>query len=198
MNTYLRGELQEAIEQRIMTGTTYLGIETRKHPVDAWVYQEIIFETKPDTIIEIGNHHGGALLYLADLLSLTRFDDDHGLALGVDIDHEALDSLVLFHDRADAITGDALAVFDRVAERVQGKVLVIEDSAHTYDHTLAVARLYSQLVQPGGYLIIEDGVMPDVAHAIDTFLAESPEFEADRSREWPITWNPNGYLRRVS
>lgn len=42
----------------------YFGAWTMKSPMDAWVYQEIIYETKPDVIIEIGCFHGGSTLYL--------------------------------------------------------------------------------------------------------------------------------------
>ena len=49
------------IQERIMNRTTYFGIKTLKSPMDYWVYQEIIFETKPDVIIEIGNKNGRTL-----------------------------------------------------------------------------------------------------------------------------------------
>ena len=75
---------------------------------------------------------------------------------------------------------------------------MIEDSAHTYRHTLAVLRTYGALVQPGGYMICEDGVMPPVAKALAEFARTQDEFVADRDREWPVTWNPGGYLRRVA
>jgi len=40
-------------------------------------------------------------------------------------------------------------------------------------------------------------VMQPVADALATFAGEQDVFVADPSREWPITWNPGGYLRRV-
>jgi len=62
-------------------------------------------------------------------------------------------------------------------------------------------------VPPGGYLIVEDSnigevrkdLMPGPRQAIETFLAGRDDFEADRSRErFMITFNPSGYLRRLS
>ncbi len=188
----MRGELRAAIEHRIMHGTTYRGVQTQKQPADAWVYQEIIHELRPEVVVEVGNRFGGSLLYLADV------SGDHDL-IGVDIDHGNIDKLARYRRRISLITGDAIAVFPLVAAVVAGRsCLVIEDSSHTYDHTLAVLRTYSALIQPGGYLICEDGLMEPVAAALRVFSYEQQDFEADRSREWPVTWNPGGYLKRVA
>ena len=45
--------------------TTYFGIRALKSPLDFWIYQEILFETRPDFVIEIGNCCGGSTLALA-------------------------------------------------------------------------------------------------------------------------------------
>lgn len=189
----MSGELQLAIEQRIMGGTRFMGVPALKNPVDAWVYQEIIFEQRPDVIVEVGNRHGGSLLYLAHLCDLVG----HGTVVGVDEEHwQLLDAVK--HRRIVTIEGDAMAVFDGVRSFVAGRsCLVIEDSAHTYEHTLAVLQAYGQLVHPGGYMICEDGVMPEVARALRMFATVQDEFVADKSREWPVTWNPGGYLRKI-
>lgn len=185
--------MQAAIEQRINHATTYMGVPARKNPMDAWVYQELVHELRPDWIVEVGNHAGGSLLYLAHLCGLFG----HGRILGVDNDRELLDVRVAEHPRIMLVTGDAIDVFLAVEAAVGGTVLVIEDSAHTYAHTLAVLETYGHLVLPGGYMVCEDGVMLEVATALATFLHGNDEWEADRSREWPVTWNPGGYLRRV-
>lgn len=186
-------ELQDAIEKRIMHGTTFLGVPALKNPMDAWVYQEIIHELRPDVIVEIGNKAGGSLLFLAQVCDMVG----HGTVVGIDIDHEQRDDRAS-HRRIVTIEGDAVEVFDGVKAFVMERsCLVIEDSAHTYDHTLAVLRTYSALIHPGGYLICEDGVMAPVAEALATFAGEQTEFVADRAREWPVTWNPRGYLKRV-
>jgi cephalosporin hydroxylase len=49
---------------------TYRGIKTIKCPFDYALYQMIIFDVKPDLIIEIGTNHGGSSLYLADMLDI--------------------------------------------------------------------------------------------------------------------------------
>lgn len=192
----LDGPDQHAIEQRICHGTSWLGVPARKNPMDAWVYQEIIHELRPDVIVEVGNHAGGSLLYLASICEMVG----HGVVLGVDKTREFFDSTVAQHHRVQLVGGDAIDSFPAVAAFVgERSALVIEDSAHTYQHTLAVLRAYGALVQPGGYMICEDGVMPEVARALATFTTghRSRRWMVDRSREWPLTWNPGGYLRRV-
>ena len=53
------------LQQRIMEGSSYHGIPTMKSPLDFWIYQEILWETRPAFIIEIGNLYGGSTLALA-------------------------------------------------------------------------------------------------------------------------------------
>ena len=46
------GMLLPIMQDSIINRTTYFGVRTWKGPIDAWLYQEIIFETKPDVIVE--------------------------------------------------------------------------------------------------------------------------------------------------
>jgi cephalosporin hydroxylase len=38
---------------------SFLGVETVKYPLDLWIYQEILFRTRPEMIVECGVHRGG-------------------------------------------------------------------------------------------------------------------------------------------
>ena len=195
----------ELMQGRIMNHTTYFGVRAYKCPIDHWIYQEIIVETKPDVILEIGNAHGGGLLALAhlcDLLGASR-------VIGVDLSHALVPEQVRSHPRITLVEGDACQSFRGVQGMIAAdeRVLVIEDSSHTYENTLNVLRTYSTLVKPGDYFIVEDsnchhglvvGPKPGPYEAIETFLGENPDFVSDRSREsFLITWNPKGYLKRA-
>lgn len=193
------------MQYRIMNETKYFGVTTFKSPLDFWVYQELLFETRPDCIIEIGNFHGGSALALAHLCDALG----HGQIIGLDLSHADVPEIVRQHPRIRLIEGDACQSFPAVAPLVAGSnnIMVIEDSAHTFDNTLAVLRTFSPLISPGGYFIVEDGIIqhgldggpsPGPYEAIDAFVQENPSFEIDRSREsFLITWNPKGYLRRI-
>jgi cephalosporin hydroxylase len=191
------------MQGRIDRRTSYFGVPAQKCPVDHWVYQEIVFETRPDVIIEIGTAWGGGLLGLAHFCDLM----DHGRVIGIDIDLSRVAQVVRDHPRVTLIESDACQAFPQVASLIQPgeKVMVIEDSAHTYENTLAVLRTYSSLVAAGCYFVVEDsichhgvnvGPKPGPYEAIETFMKETDRFAIDRSREsFGITWNPIGYLK---
>lgn len=197
-------EVLARMQERIMTRTTYFGITALKSPMDFWVYQEILWEEKPDVIIEIGNHHGGSTLALAHICQLMG----KGRVIGLDISHANIPQAVRAHPQITLIEGDACAscaqVMSLIAENET--VLVIEDSSHTYENTLNVLNTYSGLIPPGGHFIVEDSIChhgldlgpePGPYEAIETFIAQNDAFEIDRDREsFLMTWNPKGYLRR--
>lgn len=198
------GDVLSRMQQGIMERTTYFGVPTHKNPNDAWMYQQIIVAMRPDVIVEIGTKYGGSTLYLAHLCDLLG----HGRVISVDHHHGFLRPEPGQHPRVTLLLGDACETFARVRAAIgpQESVLVIEDSSHTYDNTLAVLRTYTALTRPGDYFIVEDsichhglplGPSPGPYEAIEAFVAENPDFEVDRSQEaLLITWNPKGYLRR--
>jgi cephalosporin hydroxylase len=192
------------MQRRILTQTTYFGVKALRSPIDAWVYQELVHETRPDVIVEIGNASGGGTLALAHLCDLLG----RGKVIGLDLSHDHVPAHVKAHPRITFIDGDACDNFERVAALVRpdDRVLVIEDSSHTYENTLRVLRTFSRLTKPGDYFIVEDGISrhgvddgpsPGPYEAIAAFVAEDPSFEIDRGKEsFLVTWNPTGYLRR--
>lgn len=193
------------MQDRIMNQTTYLGVKALMNPLDHWVYQELIYETQPDIIIEIGNASGGSTLSLAHICDILG----RGKIIGIDISHESVPEHVKNHCRITFIEGDACQCLVDAAKLISAndKVLIIEDSSHAYQNTLNILRTYSVLLKPGDYFIVEDGIChhglsvgpkPGPYEAIEAFLKENGDFEIDRSREsFLITWNPKGYLRRI-
>ena len=198
-------QLLPRMQQSIMTQTTYFGVRAYKNPLDAWIYQELVVAHRPDVIVEIGNKFGGGTLYLAHLCDLLG----HGRVVGVDVRHHDVADVVRQHPRVSLLEGDAVARFDDVRALCEGseRVMVIEDSSHTYDNTLAVLRTYSALLRTGDQFIVEDtichhgldvGPKPGPYEAVCTFVQENPRFVVDRSRErFLVTWNPMGFLTCV-
>jgi cephalosporin hydroxylase len=193
------------LQQRIMGGSTYHGIPTLKCPLDFWVYQEILWQTRPEFIIEIGNFRGGSALALAHACDAIG----RGQIIGVDINHDAVHEQVRRHPRITLLTGDACQMFPDVEQLIAGSqgVMVIEDSAHTFENTLKVLETYSPVVGEGQYFIVEDsichhgldiGPSPGPYEAIESFVASNKSFVVDRPREaYGITWNPKGYLLKI-
>lgn len=196
-------ELIPILQSRFTGPTHYMGILTQRVPFDHWIYQEIIHETDPDFIVEVGVYLGGHMLMLAHLCDARG----KGHVIGIDPAADRVDLRAKNHPRATFLEGAGIDLAPRVAEIVGGaRVLVIEDSSHTYANTLGVLNAYAPICKPGDYLICEDTICHhglaidpsiDPYRAVDTFLAAHPEFERDESREsFVITWNPGGFLRR--
>jgi cephalosporin hydroxylase len=193
-------------ESDAWTEATWLGAQTLKNPLDLWVYQEIMAETRPDLVVETGTYRGGSAFFLASICDLL----DDGEIVSIDVEQVRDDYPA--HPRITYLGGRSSTdpdVVREVRERAEGKrVLVILDSDHSQAHVEAELAEYASLVPVGGYLIVEDSnigrirkdLMPGPLEAIETFLA-SPAgsgFEIDRAREkFLITFNPSGYLRRV-
>lgn len=198
-------EVLKVIQKRIMQNTTYHGVKTLKNPLDYWVYQELIYQIQPDVIVEIGNNWGGSTLALAHQLDLLG----KGRVIGVDIDQSKIPEIVRNHPRITLIESPAVEAFPSVRSLIaqDERVLVIEDSSHTYENTLNVLRLYNELIRKDDYFIVEDtichhgldvGPNPGPYEAVETFVQENDQYVIDRSFEsFLITWNPKGFLRKV-
>jgi len=183
---------------------TWLGAQALKNPLDLWVYQEIIHETRPELIVETGTYRGGSALYLASLCDLMG----RGEVVSIDVEPEREE--YPSHPRVTYLAGRSStdpAVVEAVRVRAADRpALVILDSDHSQAHVEAELAAYSSLVPVGCYLIVEDSnigrirkdLMPGPFEAVESFLATTDEFEIDRAREkFLITFNPSGYLRRV-
>lgn len=149
-------ELLPVLQERIVERTTYFGIPAIKSPLDFWIYQELICSVLPDVVVEIGNFRGGTLLALAHWFDALG----SGRVIGIDCDQKEIAAAVRAHPRISLIEGDAVENFSRVRQEVGAntRVLVIEDSSHTFENTLAILKAYSDLVSPGSYFIVEDGI----------------------------------------
>ena len=198
---------------------TWLGRPIIQLPQDMIAIQEIIWNIKPDLIIETGIAHGGSLILSASILELIG----HGEVLGIDIDirpHnlEAIEKHPM-SKRIKMIEGSSIDedIITKVEKYADGKdkVLVILDSNHTHDHVLAELRAYSALVSMGSYCIVLDTLVediPDKFHvdrpwgigdnpktAVWEFLKDNDRFEIDKEIENKllITVAPDGYLKCI-
>lgn len=202
----LRDWLDRHQREIVFDRCRWMGIPMLKSPLDSWIYQELIAETRPQVLVELGSHSGGSTLYFAHLFELLG----EGEVLSVDIDRSRYQAR---HERIHDITGDCAdpAILARIQARCAGKrCMVIHDADHRREAVLRDLELYAPLVSPGCYLIVEDGILdlfPASDHfghlsegplpAIDDFLARHPEFEVDRERErYLMTYSPRGFLRR--
>jgi cephalosporin hydroxylase len=185
---------------------TYKGVSAIKCPFDYVMYQMIIFETKPDIIIEIGTNKGGSTLYLADLLEMNGKGVIHTIDLPANNEDPKL-----HHNSRIKIFKEGFLKYDTSLLSKYETILIIEDGSHMYADTLAALKKFSPFVSTNSYFIVEDGIINHLGFAkrynggpckaIKEFLNENMCFKIDRS--WcdffgeNATFNVNGYLKKT-
>jgi cephalosporin hydroxylase len=180
---------------------------TWQNVLDLWNIQEAIFDIKPELIIETGTNQGGSSYYYAQLLDLIG----HGKVVTVDI--EKLHNLS--HPRVKYLIGSSTdpEIFGEIrtmARGCKGPVLVILDSDHSAQHVAAELDLYCDLVTPGSYMLVQDGVIdtlrkfrkgrPGPLPAIRSFVSRNRQFVVDREKcdRFLVTHHPDGWLKRCA
>jgi cephalosporin hydroxylase len=152
-----------------------------QYPQDIIAMQELIWEIKPDLIIETGIAHGGSLIFSASMLALLDMCDaieagetinanvSRRKVLGVDIDirphnRSAIEAHPMY-SRIQMIQGSSIA--PEIVEKVQNvasnysTVLVCLDSHHTHEHVLAELEAYAPFVSTESYCIVFDTIIED-------------------------------------
>lgn len=150
-----------------------------QYPQDIVAMQELIWQVKPDLIIETGIAHGGSLIMSASMLSILDYCDavESGLVLdpqkskrrvlGIDIDirthnREAIEAHPMAH-KIDMIQGSSIApeVIVEVHKRAQNydRILLFLDSNHTHKHVLYELEAYAPLVSSGSYCVVFDTII---------------------------------------
>lgn len=197
----------------------WLGVTIMKNPLDLAVLQQILYEKRPETIIECGTAYGGSAYYLACLMDILNIEGKV-----ITIDHEPVtptkhtkndivyvnntlmqlhieQSVKPNHRRIHYIVGDCLQI---EIPAHTNKTMVILDCHHSERHVVQELEKYSKLVSIGQYLIVEDtdakglqGGGPAVA--VKKFLKKHSNFVVDTSRHhYGISSNIGGYLIRIS
>jgi cephalosporin hydroxylase len=148
--------------------------------------QEVIYDIKPDYIIETGIAHGGSLIYYASILNSIG----KGRVIGIDIEirkhnREAIENHKLFN-LIDLYEGSSIEplIIDQIKEKVgkNKKILVILDSAHDYKHVIKELQLYHQFVSLNSYIVVTDGSQE--------YLYDTPRAKKDYPG-YAETWNNN-------
>ena len=208
-NTALTPGLMKDIDKGLQR-YTYKGVRTMKCPFDMALYSHLLWRDKPRTIFEVGSASGGSALWLADQLKAFGID---GMVHSLDIKPVEVTAAekIAFH------TGDLARlpeIFpDAWIEKQARPFLVIDDGPHDYASARTVLNHFAAHMQPGEYLVIEDGILTALGDdqkfglgggpmkAVHDFLAEGAPFEIDRSYcdffGHNVTWNVDGFLRRL-
>ena len=212
--------MRQSVLKKYVYNFTWLGRPIIQMPQDIIGLQEIIWQVKPDLIIETGIAHGGSLIFSASMLELIGAG---GKVLGIDIDirqhnRQEIEQHSLFK-RIELI--QASSISDETAQAVYkitadySNIMVILDSNHTHAHVKKELELYSPLVGIGSYLVVLDTFIEDLPPdlfpnrpwnvgnnsktAVLEFLEENDNFEIDKNIENKllVTSAPSGFLKRI-
>ena len=153
-----------------------------QYPQDMVAMQELIWQVKPDLIIETGIAHGGSLILSASMLAMIDYCEaseasktldpkaSRRRVLGLDIDirahnRAAMEAHPLAH-KIGMIQGSSIVpdIISQVHDYAKGhkSILVCLDSMHTHEHVLAELEAYAPLVSPDSYCIVFDTVIEDM------------------------------------
>ncbi len=210
-------------QQKYSYTFSWLGRPLIQLPEDVLRIQEVIYQVKPDVIIETGVAHGGSLIFYSSLLKAMG----KGRVIGVDIEirphnRKAIEE----HELATLITlieGSSTdpGIVAEVKKQVNPgeTVLVILDSCHTKQHVADELEAYQGLVTPGSYIVATDGIMKELydvptgnpewkwdhpTAAAAEFAAQHPEFILEQP-QWSfnesalsenVTHWPGAWLKR--
>lgn len=196
--------LQESMAKKYVYNFDWLGRPIIQYPQDMVGVQQLIWQLRPDLIIETGIAHGGSLVLSASMLALLDMCDaiEAGTTLdprrsarkviGIDIDIRQHNRTAIeahpMSSRIQMFQGSSVAeeVVQQVYAAAHGykTVLVMLDSMHTHDHVLSELHAYAPLVTPGSYCVVFDTFVDDMP----------PRFFADRP--WDVGNNPKTAARQ--
>ena len=202
----------------------WMGLPIIQFPQDIVAMQEIIWDIKPDFIVETGVARGGSIVFYASMLELLHGERNKKV-IGIDIgirahNRKRIENHAMYKNicliEGSSTDSDVIVQIDEIiAKHGLKKGLVILDSMHTHDHVLHELRCYNKYVNKDSYLVVFDTVieyMPEESignrpwgkgnspkTAVDVFLKENDRFiiDEDIDSKLLITTNPSGYLRCV-
>ncbi len=207
-----------AWENKMDYEVNWLGVPIIQNPYDMILMQELIFELKPDVIVETGVAHGGSLIYYSSLLQLLG----KGRVIGIDIDIRPHNRALIEHhpmiDRVTLLEGSSVdpVIVQQVRDSIKKTdvVLVILDSDHRKPHVLAELQTYASIATKGSYIVVFDTFMRDLVglqgetphfksdsamDAVDAFLTENTSFEIDASKnKYYVSSCTNGFLKKIA
>jgi cephalosporin hydroxylase len=203
----------------------WLGLPILQVPQDLQALQEIIWEVKPELIIETGIAWGGSFIFSASMLAILEAcgSIENGEVVGIDIDIRSHNKeAILAHPLSKKLSlfeGSSVdeKIIAMVKERAKNKkgVLVCLDSNHTHAHVLAELKAYAPLVSVGSYCMVGDTGVEDLPEgttnnrpwgkgnnpktAVWAFLKENSNFVIDKTIDSKLimTGSQDGYLKRV-
>ena len=227
LNRFKLDVLNQMNWNRYAYNFTWFGRPVIQVPQDTMTFQEMIWEVRPDLIIETGIAHGGSLIFSASMLALLEVFGEvkDPLVLGLDIDirqknrkaieeHPAFQWIKMIE--GSSVSPDIVAKVKAIAEKKK-RVMLFLDSNHTHEHVLAELEAYAGLVTVDSFAVVLDTGVEDIdpsaisagrpwckgnspKSALNEFMNKTNNFVLDEyyhQKAW-VTSAPGGIIRRIS
>lgn len=206
--------VSDAVKHHYSYHFNWMGVPVIQQPEDLIVFQEIVWATRPDVIVECGVARGGSLLFWCSMLELIG---KPARVVGVDIAfHNHTKTAISeskYSSEISLIQGDSSnkEVLNKIRKTIRDtdKVMVVLDSNHTEEHVLKELAMYANLVSEGAYLLVLDTVIEFLEKdeqrpwgpgnspwtAVQEFMQGRDDFVNDLvlERKLAATVAPNGY-----
>lgn len=190
VSSYENSELERSAARFVTESTvpkysynfSWLSRPIIQYPQDIVAMQELIWQVKPDLVIETGIAHGGSLILSASMLAMLDYCeavdsgtklDPHATCrrvLGIDIDirphnREAIEAHPMSGHidmiQGSSIAPEVIAQAHKIAKDYE-RVLICLDSNHTHDHVMAELRAYAPLTSKESYCVVFDTIIEDL------------------------------------
>lgn len=183
-------------------------LEMTKFPNDIYIYQQLIWLTKPDVIVEVGTQRGTSAQFFDELIKATK--KTNSVVVTIDINpvpepqKSVLESLGVV-----MITGDIgqVTTQQQVVPYIKGKnFLLVDDGSHRYKDVMVSLKFFQEHQAPGGYMIVEDGITDvmlsrenkNALDAVDDFLSVNTEYVRVLDYDpWLLSTTFGGIIKRL-
>ena len=211
--------MQLSVDNKYSYQFDWLGVPIIQMPEDLILFQEIVYKTQPDLIIETGVARGGSIIFWASIQKLCGIT---GKVLGVDIDirQHARNAISDSNFKDEIYLIEGSSVEEQIVNQVKNyvsshkKIMVVLDSNHTHEHVLSELEIYSKFVTKDCFMLVLDTVIDDLnidpdrswgpgsspKSAVNEFmLKNSAEFIHEQSYEDRalLSVAPYGYWRKI-
>jgi cephalosporin hydroxylase len=161
------------VSQGYKQGISWRGVPLGKSCYDISIYQELIQELKPCTIIEFGSGLGASSLFFSDVCKMF---DLKAKVFTLDMNKDSLNPQVLDHPDIDFVQGNAHDIVNLLPidllKQMPHPWLVVEDCHH---NVAGIVEHIFPFMARGDYLVIEDvGFSKPGVAQIEEALARVP------------------------
>ncbi len=210
---------EKSVDNKYSYNFTWLGRPIIQYPQDILIMQELVWNIKPEIIVETGVAHGGSVIFYASMLELIG---GTGKVIGIDVDIRQQNRVEIekhpMFKRIVLLEGSSTS--EEIVKQVMNitigkKVLLVLDSLHNHKHVFDELILYSPLIRSGSYIVVFDTVIEDLPRgyfkdrpwdkgdnpktAVREFLKNNDRFIIDNEIEKKtiITVAPDGFLKCI-